>query len=87
MLIIRIWSNTNTLEYKHAFNTRVNSPAVSEGAVGVGESTEVDVVGGMVPGGTTSDVPKTMYMCNEYCDTLSYTLKTPFTIYTYMYKL
>ena len=44
---------------KHAFNTRVNSPAVSEGAVGVGESAEVDVVGGMVPEGTTSDVSVT----------------------------
>ena len=48
----------NTLEYKHmhAFKTRFNSPAVSEGAVGVGESTEVDVVGGIVLEGTTSDV-------------------------------
>ena len=35
---------------------RVNSPAVSEGAVGVGESAEVIGVGGMVPEGTTSDV-------------------------------
>ena len=44
---------------KHAFNTRVNSPAVSEGAVGVGWSAEVDVVAGMVPEGMTSDVSVT----------------------------
>ena len=43
---------------KHAFNTRANSPAVSAGAVGVGESAEVDV-GGMDPEGTTSDVSVT----------------------------
>ena len=73
----------NTLEYKHAFKTRVNSPAVSAGAVGVGESAEVDVVGGMVPEGTKSDVSNTMYMCNEYCDTMTYTLTTPFTICMY----
>ena len=48
--------STNTLEYKHVFNIRISSPAVSEGAVGVGESAEVDVVAGMVPEGTTSDV-------------------------------
>ena len=47
------------MEYKHAFNARVNSPAVSEGAVGAGESADVDVVGGMVPEGTTSDVSVT----------------------------
>ena len=50
------------MEYKHAFKTRVNSPAVSEGAVVVGESAEVDVVGGMLPEGTTSDVSTTCAM-------------------------
>ena len=40
----------------YAFNTRINSPGVSEDAVGVGGSAEVDVVEGMVPEGTTSDV-------------------------------
>ena len=53
-----MWHNskTDTLEYKHVSNMRVNSPAVSVGAVGVGESAEVAVVAGMVPEGTTSDV-------------------------------
>ena len=50
------------MEYKHDFNIykhvflKVSSPAVSEGAVGAGESAEVDGVAGMVPEGTTSDV-------------------------------
>ena len=71
----------------HAFKTRFNSPAVSEGAVGVGESAEVDVVGGMVPEGTTSDVPNTM------CTTCAMNIVTHFAdnsihhMYVCMYKL
>ena len=59
-------SKTNSLEYKHVFS-KVNSPAVSEGAVGVGESAEGEVVAGMVPEGTTSDVTATA--CAKNCVT------------------
>ena len=71
------------MEYKHVF-LKVNSPAVSAGVVGVGESAEVDVVAGMVPEGTTSDMYICYCMCKEHCDTMSYTLTTPLTIIMYV---